>query len=406
MQQNKFIGSTLIVAGTTMGAGMLALPVTIGFTGFFPALVLFALCWFLMLLSAFCFLDVNLMFKEPVNLTSMTEKLLGPFAKGVCFIVYLMLLYALTAAYIAGSTSFFATFFEGVFHFKAPKLMLAFCLPVIFGVFIYLGTKGIDVINRLLMLGFLVALFLLVSLIPSAMEPARLLHIDLKPLPLALPLIVTSFGYHIVIPSLVNYVEHDRKLLKSAIITGSVLPLILYILWLALVIGAVPISGQVSLASAWLAGDQAISPLAQIINSPSVRVLGQFTVFFAITTSFLGVAMSLSDFIIDGFKIKATALGRFISMSLTFVPPLIFVFTFKRGFVLALEYGGALVAILLILFPALLAWKLPKTGGWGTPIRQGVLIILMVFAVIIVVTTVLVEAGPFQSSVTPYLQGS
>lgn len=406
MQKNKFLGSTLIVAGTTIGAGMLALPVTTGFTGFFPALALFALCWFLMLLSAFCFLDVNLMFKEPVNLISMTEKLLGPFAKGVCFVIYLMLLYALTAAYIAGSTSFFASFFEGVFHFKAPKLMLAFCLPVIFGLFVYLGTRGVDLINRLLMLGLLISFLLLVGLIPSAMEPARLLHSDLKPLPLALPLIVTSFGYHIVIPSLVTYVERDRKLLKKAIITGSVLPLTLYILWQALVMGAVPVSGDISLTSAWIAGGKAIGPLAQIITSPGVRLLGHLTVFFAITTSFLGVAMSLSDFIIDGFKIKATMLGRFISMLLTFVPPLIFVFTFTRGFILALEYGGALVAILLILFPALLAWKLPKKGGWRTPLRHGVLILLMVFAVVIVVTTVLVEAGLFQSSVAPYIQGN
>ncbi len=403
MKNNKLIGATLIISGTTIGAGMLALPVTTGFIGFFPALVLFSICWLLMLGSAFCFLDVNLSFKEPVNLISMTSYFLGPFAKGICFVCYLLLLYALTAAYIAGSITFFASFFDGVFHWRAPMFVLGFCLPVVFGFFVYLGTKGVDIVNRLLMIGLFISFFFLVSMIPEAMQPARLLHMDLKPIGLALPLIITSFGYHVVIPTLVTYTGHDRKLLKKAIVVGSILPLLIYILWQGLIMGAIPLSGGVSLASAWEVGAKAVTPLSQIINKPEVKLFGHLTVFFAIITSFLGVAMSLSDFIIDGFKIKTSGIGRLISMLITFVPPLIFVFTFARGFIVALEYGGAFVAILLIFFPALLAWKLPEKSGYHSIFKRSWLLFLMAFSMLVVVVTILVETKVFSWTVAPYL---
>ena len=50
------------------------------------------------------------------------------------------------------------------------------------------------------------------------------------------------------------------------------------------------------------------------------------------STSFLGVTLSLSDFLTDGFKIKKSWEGRLMACLLTFIPPLIFVLTYQRGF--------------------------------------------------------------------------
>ncbi|PCI75330.1 tyrosine transporter [Candidatus Aerophobetes bacterium] len=403
MGKSKLLGSVLIVMGTTIGGGVLALPITTGFMGFFPSMVLFTCCWLVMLLSAFCFLDVNLSFKMPVNLISMTQVLLGRFAKGICFVIYLFLLYSLVSAYLSGSVTLFVDFFSRALHLNISKFVASLCLPALFCVFIYLGTKGVDFINRILMLGLFVSFALLVSFIPEFVEGERLLHMDVKSFGIALPLVITSFGYHIVIPSLVTYVHHDRALLKKAIIIGSVSPLILYIIWQALVMGAVPLSGNVSLASAWVKGESVTVALSKIIHRPEVAVIGQFAVFFAIITSFLGVTMSLSDFVTDGFKLKRNTMGRFFSMLIALIPPLIFTAVSARGFIAALEYAGAFVAILLIFFPALLAWKLPRKAGYHTPLKRLMLIGLMAFAVFVVAVDILVETGFFKSTMQVYL---
>lgn len=401
--KGKLLGSSLIVMGTTIGGGVLALPVTTGFMGFFPSVVLFVLCWFAMLLSAFCFLDTNLTFKEPVNLITMTKVLLGPTSKIVCFVIYLLLLYSLAAAYIAGSVTPFASLLDEVFHWGAPRWASSLCLPLIFCGFIYLGTKSVDRVNRILMLGLFISFGLLIVFIPQALESSRLLHMDLKPFGIAVPLVITSFGYHIVIPSLVSYLGHDRKSLKKAIVMGSVLPLVLYIVWQAMIMGAVPIQGPASLADSWLQGQSVTEPLGQIIHKPVVVLIGRFAVFFAIVTSFLGVTMSLSDFITDGFKIRRTNKGRLLSMVIAIIPPFLFSTISQRGFIIALEFAGAFVAILLIYFPARLALELPHKLGYKSGIKRAVAIGLMAFAALVVVIDILVEVGLFQPFVDVYL---
>lgn len=110
-------------------------------------------------------------------------------------------------------------------------------------------------------------------------------------------------------------------------------------------------------------------------------------------TSFLGVSLSLSDFLADGFKIKKNARGRFIITLLTFLPPLFFSLTFPNVFVDALKYAAIFVAILLGILPAAIVWsgryrlklesKFKVFGG-----RSLLLLIMLVSLIVIVVDVI------------------
>ncbi len=352
----RFLGGILLVAGTTIGTGMLALPVMTARCGFYPALLLFFLIWLLMFASAFFFLDVNLSTKGEPNLISMAGKTLGTWGKAVAWIFFLLLLYSLTAAYISASSSLFASAITYLTGYVLPPWLEPFSLPLLFGGFIYLGTGGVDYINRLLMIGLILAYILLISFVPSHIQPSFLTHVDWSFSAVAVPVIITSFGYHIIIPSLTTYMHHNATQLRWTIFIGSALPFVVYVLWNLLVIGAVPLN---LLEQALQNGESATHPLAQVLQSPWLAVAARFFSFFAIVTSFLGVALSLSDFLTDGFKIKKTWEGRLMACGLTFLPPLVFVFTYQKGFYLALQYAGAFVAILLCFLPAAMAWTLP-----------------------------------------------
>lgn len=402
MKIDNYIGGILLVAGTTIGAGMLALPVTTAFMGFVPSVFVFLICWLVMLATALFFLDANFAVKGEINLISIVHKTLGTWGKVVAWIVYLLLLYALTAAYIAASAPLFSSAFKVVTGYELPNWLAPFSLPVVFGFFVYLGIAGVDIINRLLMVGLFVAYFFLVGFLPEHIEVQLLMHSDWKSALIAFPVVITSFGYHIIIPSLTNYMKHDKKHLRRCLIIGSLLPLAIYLLWQVMIIGVVPLEGTSGLIEAWSKGVSSTDPLAKIVNNRWIVTGAHFFSFFAIVTSFLGVTLSLSDFLTDGFKIKKTWEGRLLACAMTFIPPLVFVFSYQRGFIVALEYAGAFVAILLIFLPAMMVWKLEKPRFYSTVLGRSLLLFVILFAIFIVVIDILQQKGTLQFLISNY----
>lgn len=396
MKVSNFIGGTLIVAGTTIGVGMLGLPVTTAFMGFVPSILLFAICWLFMLATAIFFVDVNCSMKGKVNLVTMAGRTLGPAGTAISWVFYLILLYALVAAYIAASAPLFIQAFAAI-EIEIPLSIAKFLLPLLFGGFIYLGTRGVDLINRVLMVGLILSYILLILFVPTHVQEELLSYIDWRPFVYASPFVLTAFGYHIVIPSLTTYLSHDRKALVGIVVLGSFIALIVNVIWQFLVLGSVPVTGANGLAAAWVKGTSAIEPLAAIVKSPLVATGAYLFAFFAIVTSFLGVGLSLADFLTDGLKIKKGWEGRLLAILLTFVPPMIFVFSYERGFLIALEYAGTCVAILLIFLPAAMAWTLKTPKFYRTTHGRGLLIASMAFALYIIIVNILINWGIFDS---------
>ncbi len=401
---NHYIGGILLVSGTTIGAGMLALPVLTSFVGFVPSILIFIVCWLVMLATAYFFLDVNFAVKEESNLISMTRKMLGFWGGVIAWVFYALLLYSLLAAYIARSSPVFIEAIIDLTGWTMPSWLGPFALPVIFGGFVYIGTFGVDLINRILMFGLVVSFLLLVVCIPSHINSDNFAHVDWASSMIAIPVVITSFGYHIIIPTLTTYLNYDKQHLRLTLLIGSLLPLIIYIIWQVLIIGVVPLEGKGSLVNAWILGTSSTEPLSMIIQQKWISVGAQFFMFFAIVTSFLGISISLSDFFVDGLNIKKNWEGRLCSCFLAFVPPLIFVFTYPRGFIIALQYAGAFVAVLLIFLPALMAWKLKIPKFYQTMRAKLLMVCVMLFAICVVILVLLQQWGFLQFIINRYVQ--
>ncbi len=393
---SHLLGGILLIAGTTLGVGMLAFPTVTSYGGFLPSALLFVFIWLLMLTSAFFFLDVNLSIKGENNMISMAQKTLGTWGKILSWVVYLLLLYSLTASYIAGCTPLIVEAIRTWTGYTLPQWLAPFALPILFGGFVYAGTRGVDRVNRLFMFGLIISYLVLVFFVPEQVNAVNLLHFDMPAMTLAIPIVITAFGYHIIIPSLSTYMKRDPHKLHKAIVIGSLIPIVVYLLWQVLVLGTVPLN---LLTEAYVSNETAIEPLARVLKNPFISLAAKLFAFFAIITSFIGVTLSLSDFLTDGFKIKKSKAGRFLAIILTFLPPLFFVFTYRRGFYLALQYAGAFVAILLVFLPAAMAWKLPKYRSGG---RKIFLIFIMLIAIGIVVFDILEESGKLKPLITKY----
>jgi len=171
----RLLGGILFVAGTSIGAGMLALPVVTAAYGFWPATLLFIGSWLFMLLAALFMLEANLWLPLEANIISMAKNTLGGLGEITAWIFYLVLLYILMAAYLAGINSMLKTFFASFFHIHLST-HLGILLLVLCSLFmIYLGVRAMDFLNRFFMLALIACYFLLVVFIAPHVQLTHLM---------------------------------------------------------------------------------------------------------------------------------------------------------------------------------------------------------------------------------------
>lgn len=392
MNLTRLLGGILLVAGTAIGAAMLGLPVSVGQAGLVPSIVLFFITWIVMTYGALLLLEVNLSLNEGANMISMAAKTLGKKGAAVCWVLYLFLLYSLLTAYLSESMLTFADMFSAFLGGAVP--LWTGLVPVLglFGALVATGVRSVDITNRVLMVGLLVSYVAIMVITAPEVEADRLLHIDLSKIPMAVTLVVTSFGFAIIIPSLRRYFKADVEALKMAILIGCAAPLVVYILWVTAALGVLPLEGPYGLQVAFqegVSGARLMAIVGDTLSNTWIPIMARTLTFFAIMTSFLGVSLCLMDFLADGFRIEKSALGRVLLYFLTFGPPLVISFTAKRVFLSALEYAGAFgVITLLVLLPACMVWSGRYFMQYKSPYRAPggkiSLALAMVFSFIVI----------------------
>lgn len=365
--KSHVFGAILLVAGCCIGAGMLGLPVLTSLAGFKPSLYMFILCWIFMFSTGLLLLEANLYFTDRISLISMAERTLGKAGKGVSWVVFAFLFYCLLVAYISGSGSLLASFIEMWFDKTLPQWLGSIIMTLALGLVLYLGTLAVDSFNRLLMLGLVISYVLLVGMGSPYVESKLLEYENWSASFLAVPAMIVSFGYHNLIPTLTQYLQRDRKILTWVIFVGSLIPLLLYITWNWLILGLVPVEGVNSFSQSLTEGEMATHTLKKACQQPCIIHLSHAFAFFALVTSFLGVALSFVDFLADGLSVERTPKGKAILCLLVLAPPLALALIYPSLFLKALGFAGGYGAIILFsVLPIAMVWSgryYQKRGG-------------------------------------------
>ncbi|MEE9452303.1 MAG: aromatic amino acid transport family protein [Gammaproteobacteria bacterium] len=355
----KLMGGVFLIIGTAVGGGMLALPVANGPAGFISSSVFLLLIWALSTVAAFLILEVNLWLPAGSNVISMARHTLGKPGEIIAWSAYLFLLYALLSAYIAGGLDIL-TGLLALVNIMIPTWLSAVILAGVMATVIYKGIRLADFINRGLIFSKFTVYFLLVILISPYISLNNLQQGDTQYIAGMLMVLVTSFGFSIIVPSLRAYFKSDVKKLRCAILIGSLIPLVLYVVWDAVVIGAISRHGDLGLI-AILTSDQPNSnvaaAIAQTLADPLITVFYRFFMSVAILTSFLGVSLCLFDFLADGLHFAKRGKQGLLLLAVTFLPPLLISVFYPGAFIAALSYAGIACVILLLLLPAAMAWS-------------------------------------------------
>lgn len=355
---SRFIGGILLIVGTSIGGGMLALPVANAAVGFWQSSFFLLLCWALTTISALFILESNLYLPPGKHMVSMASSTLGKPGLVTAWLSYLFLLYTLLSAYISGGADVFGNLVHKInIPIKDWQSIVLFTL--LFGAVVYSGLRQVDLLNRALMFGKLAAYLILVFLITPYIDLSHFQSGNIRYITGVLMLLITSFGFAIIVPNLREYFNDDIKALQRVILIGSLIPLFCYVAWDAVIIGSLVPEGPGGLAelmqSKHTPSDLA-NTLASTVQSSLISSLFNFFLSICMLTAFLGVSLCLISFLADGLNMNQRGkqgLGLFL---LTFTPPLLIVIFYPGIYIHALDHAGIFCVILLLLLPALMVF--------------------------------------------------
>lgn len=358
--KSKLIGSILIIAGSSIGAGMLAMPITSAGVGLLGTTILLFLIWFTMCYTALLMVDVYDFNTPGDGFDTLTKKYTGFITNRIAGLSLMFLIYGLTAAYMTGGGAIVKTNIDLLFQGEVDSRISILIFSIIFSAIVLIGTKSVDIITRglfaLKVVFFIGLVLLMVPLIKS--ENLLALPISQGAIITAFPAIFTSFGFHGSIPSIVHYLDGEKKILKKAFIIGSALPFVIYIIWQIVVLGSLDQTSFMHIVKQDLGLESLIISIREMSNSPWIETLFSFFAATALGTSFLGVSIGLFDYYKDLLSKRFSKKSlTSISGIATFLPPLIFALFYPTGFIVALGYAAIAGVILALIIPCILFIK-------------------------------------------------
>lgn len=397
--KNKILGSALMIAGTTIGAGMLAMPLTSAGMGFGATALLLIGLWALLAYTGLLFMEVyQTALQKDVGVASLAEQYFGLFGRALATFSLLVLLYALLSAYITGGGSLLSGIMPEMVDADMKLKISILIFTVVLGAFVVVGVKSVDGLTRVLFLGKIIAFIaVLVMMLPKAkLENLTAIPLDNLLVLSAVPIFFTAFGFHVIMGTINTYLDADIGKIRKSIYIGTAIPLVAYLLWQLATHGVLSQNEFTTILKQDPTLNGLVTATSQITGS---TILGEMVRLFsvlALITSFLGVSMGIFEGVGDLLKRLNLPTNRLWLTIATFTPPLLFALFYPDGFIMALGYAGLLFAFYGMILPIGLAWKARRQHP-NLPYRviggNLALVIALIAGICIMVIPFLIQLG-------------
>ncbi|MDF2576961.1 MAG: tyrp5 [Chlamydiales bacterium] len=360
----KQLGAIFLVAGTTIGSGMIALPMVLGSLGICKSVLLMMIIWSLMYYTALINLELNLQAGKGLSLGSLGQLFSGNIANWTGLISLKLLSYALLAVFIYAGSSIIQTMVRSSADFEVNFSAVVVFYTIGIAFLLLWPIRWIDFVNRILFIGLLgVVIFLIMGLSVSIeWSQLPLVHdhpFNFKEWRIAIPVVFTSFGFQVIFHSLTNYCNKNLVMLRKAFFWGSLLPAVIYIVWTSSILSVLysnsPAFYETILSGKVEVGDM-INELSLIAAGTPIEFLIWWISILSIATSVIGVGLGLVDTWKPFFQLRVqkTFLLNLLSVFLTLVPPCLIAILIPNAFIKILGFAGMILVVIAILLPTYL----------------------------------------------------
>ena len=350
----------LLVSGNLIGAGILGIPISAGLNGLIPSILAMIIFGTAMFFTAYVIsLEVCETKEITFNYPSLYQKYLGGFGKWIAIATNMLILYGLLVAYIAGGSQIISS----LFHNKIPIILIQTLFFIIVTLLTLRGVELVRKYNILLMILLWTAFAYLVFVGQFKVEPSRLVYTDWCFLPAALPIILTSFHFHNIIPTISKKMNWQLKLICTAMIIGMVIGFTMNALWLETGVGMLPLNkGEHSILHSYLNGLPVTVQIFSIIKSKIFVAASLIFALLAIVTSYFANGLGLLDFSVDLTYTLFGKHSKILTMLVTFLPPFLISIIYPDIFLKSINIvGGIGIVILFGILPCFIAFiKLKK----------------------------------------------
>lgn len=316
-EQGSVLGAALLFAGTAIGAGMLALPAETAASGYVPSIASLLLCWLFTFVTSLVTLEASWTVSNSDTFNkatsrgdggssgggfiSISQETLGPVGEVITALLFWFLLTSIVTAYTSEGGALVSEFAReqlGNDSMLLPSPALGSVLFVsLFAGLDFFGTKGVDLVNRVLVAGLVITFLGLLGIGLPQVDASLLVRADWTAVyPDVISVGILSLGAQNVVPTLLSYLGGDATRTKRAIVLGSLIPLAMYTLWESVFLGIVPYDPTLSASKM-----EIVSALGQASsgNGNIVQELVEIFSACAIGSSMAGASVSLVDFFQD-----------------------------------------------------------------------------------------------------------
>ncbi len=336
------------LVGTIIGAGILGIPYVVAKSG-----VLYGLLVMIAIGIAFVYLnlfagEMILRTKGTHQLTGYAEKYLGKVGKGFMAFSLFINIYGALTAYLIGE----GVTLRAIFNLGSPVMwtMLFFAVSVFI---VYKGIKATGKMEMYLISMLLAVVVLIAVLSLNKINGNYFTSFYWGNLFLPYGVLLFAFMGSPGVPEVQQVLQNKKHLMKRAILAGSILPIIVYIIFTITIIGVVGVENF-----SLLEANERIATVALSIYSNNI--LGIFANILAVLsmfTSFLTLGLALVQVYHYDFK-----WSRLTALILTFSIPLIVVLLNLTTFISVLGITGTLAGGLDGILIILMYWKAKKLG--------------------------------------------
>ncbi len=350
--------SSLLVLGNVLGVGVLALPISAGLGGFIPALFGIVIVWCMMLFAAWLIayrIDEN---KKNFDIPSFFKDELGTTAKWIAIACNLLILYGVLVAYLSGISTMMAALYSDLAHYRFIITIVYFCIVVSLIVFgLGIMRKGMSLIMIVLWICFFAMCFTGLGDWHSKL----LTYTDWKYLPICLPIAVSAFHFHNIIPTVSKSLDYNKPATYKAIFIGVFLGLIINLAWVLVVLGTLKENhaGVTSVIYAQVHNLTANVPMTEILHNKTFEFSALIFALLSVTCSFMANGAGLFGFITDLCTDYLKTDNKLLISILAFAPPIIIALIYPEIFLVALSLvGGVGEDVLFALLPGVIIVKI------------------------------------------------
>lgn len=345
--RHKLAVAVATLMGTIIGAGVLGIPYLVAKTGFVYGFLLIVLIGVASMFINLFIGEVVLRTRQQHQLSGYAEKYLGKTGKNIFGVTMLFGIYGALIAYLIGE----GAAMYSIFKWGSPLFFTLLFFLVAF-VIVYKGVKAAGS-AELILISLLFLMVILIGVFSFRQINVNFLttHIFTN---IFLPYGVILFAFigFASVPELQEELGNEKKKMKSAIVIGSIIPIILYLIFTVIVVGIVGLNNFELLGP-----NEKIATIAlSIYSQPLLGMFANILAILSMFTSFLALSIAMLETYEYDYHVSIRT-----SLCLAYILPLVVVLFNLTSFISILGFVGAITGGINGIIIVLMYWKAKKS---------------------------------------------